>query len=1021
MAQIVIGVAGAIVGGMIGGPFGAAKLGMAIGWSIGISLGAPTQKVEGPRLEKLKAPDLVYGSQWPRLYGRMRITPKILWADVPTEHATTTTQGGKGGGGVESTTYSYTTNVLFGFVEGTNAIGITRIWRAGELIYSMLADSNAVTLAASANSEHWTALRFYDGNPAQLPDPVYEAAVGTANAIAYRHRGTAFIEGLQLGGTDQLPMLEFEVITSGTPSSQSALTRLQAGAPADADESYYANGTPEANGEFGSYVYQHINADIAGDATTARLFEGFFSIAAAAGSHSTILVVGYSPFQSLGNGDVRRILITSSGGDMWIAYDDAGFGSTPLLLAEAGSYHYAMQWGPAGSGVWINGIPYISIAGDATPNSDAEGRVELQPDGTASPWVISIGEYRVRAEEVYTIGAAFTPPTSLDPPDLPLDLLAPTNVDLDDVVSAECLRAGLSAGDIDVTALAATSVTGFAAMGSARQCIEPLMAGYYFVAVCSDKLYFRLRGGASAATIPFASLAAGIDQATETPLDWERANPLELPMQASVTYINIDADYESGVETNDRLTAGSTEVRTLQLPIVFTPSEAKGRAQTMLFDAITEGQASGTVTLNDYYAAIEPTDVVTLTDDDASTYRVRFVRERYAAGVKELEWVLDDANVLTTSGIAGATTEPVIDFTPLGDAELVLLDIPILRDADDDPGLYGAAHTVGGALHGTAVLKSVDDVSFTTRSADILEQAVFGMTTTGLQAWTGGYVWDEISSVTVDVGDGTLSSSTQDAMQADRTINAAAISIVTTVDESDNSLQTAWEIIRFRTATLVSPGVYTLTGLLRGERGTEWIARRDLHAAGNKFVLLTAAGMRRLAMEADEVSQVRYWKGVTIGRLLSTAESQSARHQAVGKVPLSPTNVRGSRDVASGDWTITWNRRTRLLPRYGGTGGNSIPLGEDAESYEVRIYDAATWGAGIKRVLTSATESVVYTSSQQGTDWGSNQSTIFVGVTQLSGTLGRGPYYNVGNGLPGNEGPVYPSETKVSLPTGMPI
>ena len=81
------------------------------------------------------------------------------------------------------------------------------------------------------------------------------------------------------------------------------------------------------------------------------------------------------------------------------------------------------------------------------------------------------------------------------------------------------------------------------------------------------------------------------------------------------------------------------------------------------------------------------------------------------------------------------------------------------------------------------------------------DQATFGDCTTTLGDWTGGRKFDERNSVTVDVGSGTLSSSTRTALIQDRSVNACAIGV-----------DGRWEIIQFRTATLQSAGVYKLTG-----------------------------------------------------------------------------------------------------------------------------------------------------------------------------------------------------------------
>src|SRR6202000_1820617 len=45
------------------------------------------------------------------------------------------------------------------------------------------------------------------------------------------------------------------------------------------------------------------------------------------------------------------------------------------------------------------------------------------------------------------------------------------------------------------------------------------------------------------------------------------------------------------------------------------------------------------------------------------------------------------------------------------------------------------------------------------------------------------------------------------------------------------------EILQFQTATLTGPGLYTLSNLLRGRRGTE--TTTGAHAIGESFVVLT--------------------------------------------------------------------------------------------------------------------------------------------------------------------------------------
>jgi hypothetical protein len=239
-------------------------------------------------------------------------------------------------------------------------------------------------------------------------------------------------------------------------------------------------------------------------------------------------------------------------------------------------------------------------------------------------------------------------------------------------------------------------------------------------------------------------------------------------------------------------------------------------------------------------------------------------------------------------------------------------------------------------------------------------------------------VWDEVSSVTLVVGEGqTLSSSTHDAMQANRAVNAAYIG-----DSTDP------EVIRFRTATLGAARTYTLTGLLRGMRGTE--ALMGTHAVGDTFVLITEAGLRRAPGEVSEIGQTRHLKAVTDGRPAASATSETFVNNANGLRTFSPTNLRAERD-GSANITFTVDRRDRLFPRYGGPGGSYIPMSEDTESYEMDVY-ATSGYATVLRTLTSTDGSFSYSAANQTTDFGSTQSTVYTRTYQLSAQVGRGSY-----------------------------
>lgn len=561
-----------------------------------------------------------------------------------------------------------------------------------------------------------------------------------------------------------------------------------------------------------------------------------------------------------------------------------------------------------------------------------------------------------------------------------LTLVTPETIPLSEIVQAEALlewtgEAGaLTAGDIDVSELEETLVTGFLTTSSPRESIAQLADAFYFGAVCSDKLYFRLRGGASAATVPAADTGAGVGNAGEVFAGLERGNDLEQAIQVAVTGPNWLSDYEPGTENSDRLTGESVELRRYTTAVVFTPAERKGRADTMVLDGRVASH-TGQVALDDAYMALECCDVWTQVDDEGNAYRVRAERETYADGVRTFDIVLDDPTVLSTVGITTERDTRALQLTPVADTEALLIDAPLVRDADDARGFYAVARRAeaGRRWSGFSIFKSPDDVNYVS-AASGTRPGVYGICSVVPGAWDGGRVFDERDAIVVSVN-GTLTSSTRDALLNDATINAFAI-----------GAHGRWLLGQFRDAELVSAGVYRLTGLLLGAGGTEQHIGTQL--AGDAFVLLRYAdGLVRVATDATDHAATRYYKPVTVGQALSAATPQAFVEQEVGLMPLAPVDARAARD--GGDIALTWARRTRLQVRMIGPAGILVPLGEESEAYSIDVYDDDTFTT-VVRTLASSTPAVAYSAAQQTTDFGSPQAEVSFAIHQTSAAVGRG-------------------------------
>ncbi|WP_294191450.1 phage tail protein [uncultured Sphingomonas sp.] len=184
------------VGGAIGGPVGAA-LGAVLGQRVDRALLAPKGRA-GPRLSELKVQTSSYGTQVPKIFGRMRVAGCVIWATDLIEQRGTTS-GGKGQGSV--TRYSYAASFAVA-LSARRIAGVGRIWADGKLLRGAAGDWKAKT-----------DFRLYPGDEEQLPDPLIASAVG--GGVAPAHRGTAYavFELLQLADFgNRIPSLTFEVI-----------------------------------------------------------------------------------------------------------------------------------------------------------------------------------------------------------------------------------------------------------------------------------------------------------------------------------------------------------------------------------------------------------------------------------------------------------------------------------------------------------------------------------------------------------------------------------------------------------------------------------------------------------------------------------------------------------------------------------------------------------------------------------------------------------------------------------------
>lgn len=918
MAQLIVSAAGAVAGFMIGGPTGA-QIGWALG-SMAYSMANPARSY-GPRLSDLKVTGTEYGQPIQYCLGHPRVAGQLVYASQKYEIADTQTAGK--GGGQEYTSYTYEVDLLY-LLSDDELQGVSRIWLNGELIWTLVGDdtdpqATMANVISSLKSERWQRMTFYPGSADQLPDPDYEAAV--PNATAYRGRATIFFKRLKLGSSGQLPQLTFEIFDNG---------RIPGGY-------LYAPLTADGNDTLSPYAITNISDP----ANTTFSANGMTITAPASGSDRTCNLSGW-----------KISAVNPHFDDLYVTYQvEADFG--PIIGTGTGntlqffSYDSSGPASHAGFGVrLVSGVLQLATSISNTagvtstvfhgPASSAKYGIRFNPVDTTV-------EFLVDGEVIRSVAHGRYGTTESSPQAITLMVRqhgnqgvtsitfkglmvyeglvdsAPSDRDLQSVVEQLCARAGMPSGSYDASALASITKPvrniAISQVGATRATLEMLMQSHYFGAYVTDKLYFVPRGGTSAATIPFTDLGATTgDRVEPLPLKW--GNELELPATVSVSYANVDADYNTAAEESDRLLTSQGSTSALQLAMGMTSAEAKGVANTAVADSVA-ALLTSTIQLPSSYSHLTPTDVVTVLGQDGSSYRMRIVKRTDSAGVLQLDVVRDDAQALQDVGISSTDYTPSTTVAGVVATLLRALDTPLLRDQDDSASYMLAACGQARPWPGGAAYASADGGATYAQAATFTSSSVIGTTGSVLGAWTG-IGMDTANTVTVTLSAGQqLASTTRSALFADETLNALFFE--------------TGELVRFLSATLVSGTTYVLSGLLRGCRGTEWAM--GLHTSGEDVVLLGTA-LRRVSMLQTEIGAARLLKGVTANRAVSTGTPFSFTPQAVCLKPLAP--VQGA--YAGG--LLSWRRRSRYATQLFGPAGPVCPLGETAESYEVDLLDA---------------------------------------------------------------------------------
>lgn len=529
----------------------------------------------------------------------------------------------------------------------------------------------------------------------------------------------------------------------------------------------------------------------------------------------------------------------------------------------------------------------------------------------------------------------------------------------------ETIRAILTDADFDLYQIEATPVgaEGVTAgsLTSPRAMLDALCPIFQFDAVESDGVikFLSRHGHASALTIGEADFVADPEDPVRYRLT--RTQETELPNAVKIRYGDPGRDDQPASTEARRSAGGGRRISEFSPPVLLAENLAAAAAERELHAAWT-AREQASFSLPPRYLALDPGDVI----DFAPAGMKLKLSDIGDAGARTIEAFRVDT-LARGSALLPKTPSPPRPVPTTRPASVVFVDGPLLGDEDSGHAGYAAGIMLPFSS-GIALWRSPTDSGFTLDSL-LSAPAILGETTGDFYSGPT-WRWDRVNTLHLRLARGALSSATEQLV-----LNGANALLVENQDGE-------WELLQFTTATATGPFTWELSGMLRGQKGSEH-AMRDPVPAGARVVAVNVA-LRQTALPSDLIGLPLNWR-TGPANLDIAAEGfteQTVTLRAKGLRPLAPAHLRAVTNPA-GDTAISWIRRTRIS-------GDSwdqpdVPLGEEAEAYEVDVLDGL---GGPVRTMVVSSPSALYTAAQRASD--GIAAPFDITAYQLSASYGRG-------------------------------
>ena len=548
---------------------------------------------------------------------------------------------------------------------------------------------------------------------------------------------------------------------------------------------------------------------------------------------------------------------------------------------------------------------------------------------------------------------------------------------LQTVVTSLMTFAGYVGADFDVTQLPAKEVH-FTISNTMpiRDILFNLSTVYQFDIVQSGTVVkFIPRNQSVVRTLTSSDLGHVRAESTMTgsaPYTAKRVQGIDLPRSVTLNYYSSALDHNifTQVSTLETFTAGQ-DVK-LEVPFTLDDAEAKRITESSLVTAHIEQQQYTFVT--DYYNIdLEPGDIIAMPLDSGVTTNVRVLQiTETDDGLLEFTVVRADFSSSSYAASGVTVTAPPAQTTnavsSVGYSQSLFLEVPVLSDTDTSPRMLAAIHGYGAdGWPGASLYRSVDGGATYDSVVTSNKTPTIGLVASAIAAPAVYQVWDTTTVISVQVKQGTLSNSTDIAVQ-----------------NGTNWCMIGEEVIGFVNATLTGANTYNISRLLRGRAGSE--VKCSTHVANELFVLLDDQ-LTSIPLDQADVNKTVKYKTVTVGSDISKVTSEDVKPFGLNMRPWRVAKPALKKEV-NGDWTVTWLER----PRYNNGLRDYTEINHDSDwgGYAVAFINSSDVTV---RSATAVNTTFTYTVAMQVADFGSAQATMKASVIQMSLSAGGGyPY-----------------------------